>query len=200
MAYAFWMWLRIKVLGFLDNSVTVQRLSDPWNINWGRTPAKYHLLTGHLSSSWKVTLQTFVLRVLIPDGPDTPGFAQSPWQDRTSLSSSREGEMGPVLGVWKCHLGQMGSCCVFPLPGPRVSQLGPPPHGPTGCRVMRHGLPLTPGAHRQLSWQQSRPSSAFPCSSSDEPRAWECRTRKPGGSAQSNQSSLTLKTFKDHRF
>lgn len=104
MAYAFWMWLRIKVLGFLDNSGTVQRLSDPWNINRGRTPATYHLLTGHLTSAWKVTLQTFVLDVLIPDGPDTPGFAQSPWQDHTSLSRRRGGEMGAVFGVWKYHL------------------------------------------------------------------------------------------------
>lgn len=156
MAYAFWICLRIKVLGFLDNSVTVQRLSGPWNINWGRTPVKYHLVTGHLSSAWKVTLQTFVLRVLIPDSPDIPGFAQSLGKIAHPLAAVGKGRWVLRLGFGNVLLARWAPAVLFSLPGPRVSQLGPPPHGPTGCRVLRHWPP-------SLSWLHLR----FPDGSPD---------------------------------
>lgn len=152
MAYAFWICLRIKVLGFLDNSVTVQRLSGPWNINWGRTPAKYHLLTGIWVQPGKWCCK------LLSSGfsfgwSRHPGFAQSLGKIAHPWAAVGKGRWVLRLGFGNVILARWAPAVLFSLPGPRMSQLGPPPHGPTGCRVMCHGPPSRSWLHLRLSWR-----------------------------------------------
>lgn len=199
MAYAFWMWSRMKVLGLLDNLRVCSKVKCPMKYKSRRNSSKISFANWASEFRLKSDIANF-----------SPQYSSSKWSRHhwlclvslaklhiPELESAAQAGSGRILcsGLGNVFLDRFKllctqmSCRCFVLPPwttcVAAGASATPAHGLEGD--------ASSTSFSLLACTRCFPDSSpellqtFPHSGSDDPRVWECRTRKPGGLVQSNQ-------------